>query len=121
MSEPERSLWRGVLAQAFDDAEMTPIGDESESETLEASRARQYLRADTVEESEHLKLVCEYAGIPADRVILWARRRYSAEQAIEEHLECGSRAAAFLAAEAIMTPEKREICSRTPQNDAVPV
>jgi hypothetical protein len=76
MSDPERSLWRAVLAQAFEDAEMTANGDENGSETFECSQARQYLRADNLKESEYLRLVCECADIPADRVILWARQRY---------------------------------------------
>jgi hypothetical protein len=76
MSGPERSLWRAVLTQAFEDAEMMANGDADGSETLESSRARQYLRADNFKETEHLKLVCKFAEIPADRVISWARRRY---------------------------------------------
>lgn len=76
MSDPERSLWRAVLVQAFEDAEMTPNGDENGSEPFESSRARQYLRADNFKEAEHLHLVCEFADIPADRVISWARERY---------------------------------------------
>jgi hypothetical protein len=76
MSDPERSLWRAVLVQAFEDAEMAPNGDESGSEPFESSRARQYLRADNFKEAEHLHLVCEFADIPADRVISWARERY---------------------------------------------
>jgi len=73
---PENKVWRAVLTQAFEDAETSPNGDESAPEPSECSRARQYLRADNLKEAEHLKLVCEYAEIPADRVILWARQRY---------------------------------------------
>jgi hypothetical protein len=73
---PERKLWRAVLGQAFEDAEMMPIDDETESEPFESWRARQYLRADNFEEAEHLKLVCDFADVPGDRVILWARQRY---------------------------------------------
>jgi hypothetical protein len=73
---PEKKVWRAVLAQAFEDAEMATTNEENVSEPFERSRARQYLRADNLEEAEHLKLVCEYAEVPADRVILWARRRY---------------------------------------------
>ena len=76
MSDPERSLWQAVLTQAFEDAEMTPIGDETGAEPFESLRARQYLRADNLKEVEHLKRVCEYADIPADRVISWARQHY---------------------------------------------
>jgi hypothetical protein len=73
---PEKKVWRAVLTQAFEDAEMAPNAEESGSEAFECSRARQYLRADSSEEAEHLKLVCEYAEVPGDRVISWARRRY---------------------------------------------
>jgi hypothetical protein len=73
---PERKLWRAVLSQALEDAEMMPIGDQTASEPFESSGARQYLRADNFEEAEHLKLVCDFADVPADRVILWARQRY---------------------------------------------
>lgn len=76
MSDPERSLWRAVLTQAFEDAETAANSDESGSEPFESSRARQYLRAESLEEDEHLRLVCEFADIPADRVILRARERY---------------------------------------------
>jgi hypothetical protein len=76
MSDPERSLWRAVLAQAFEDAETAANSDESGSEPFESSRARQYLRADNFKEAEHLHLVCEFADISADRVISWARERY---------------------------------------------
>ena len=73
---PEKQVWRAVLTQAFEDAEMTANDDGSAADPFECLRARQYLRADSAKETEHLKLVCEYAEIPADRVILWARRRY---------------------------------------------
>ncbi len=73
---PERKLWRAVLTQAFEDAEMTPVDDETAVEPLEASRARRYLRADSPFEAEDLKLVCDFAELPADRVVLWARQRY---------------------------------------------
>src|SRR5258708_36012700 len=72
---PERKLWRAVLTQALEDAEMTPVGDEAEGEPLETSRARRYLRADSAFEAEALQLVCGFAGWPADRVFLSARRR----------------------------------------------
>lgn len=73
---PEKKVWRAVLTQAFEDAEMASDAEEIEPETFECWRARQYLRADSSEEAEHLKLVCEYAEVPGDRVISWARRRY---------------------------------------------
>ncbi|SRR5216684_3779651 len=52
---PERKLWRAVLTQAFEDAEMTPVGEEAEGEPLEAPRARRYLRADSPFEAQDLK------------------------------------------------------------------
>ena len=76
MLTPEKKIWRAVLTQAFEDAEMAPNAEESDSEAFEYARARQYLRADSSEEAEHLKLVCEYAEVPGDRVISWVRRRY---------------------------------------------
>lgn len=92
---PEKKVWRAVLAQAFEDADMMPLDDETVPEPFESSRARQYLRAENLQEAEHLKLVCEFADIPADRVILWARRRYPAEHSFENLVECGSAGAAF--------------------------
>ncbi len=65
-----------MLTQAMEDAEMTPVADETAVEPLEASRARRYLRADSPFEAEDLKLVCDFADLPADRVFLWARRQY---------------------------------------------
>jgi hypothetical protein len=114
----ERKLWRAVLVQAFVDAEMTPIGDETGWKPFES--ARQYLRADNFEEAEHLKLVCDFADVPADRVILWARQRYAAGEWFEKRMECGSGAAAFLTAEESERSEKREVRSRTPQNAVAP-
>ena len=76
MSEGERSLWRSVLNQAYEDAEMTPVGDGTVPEPFECTRARRYLRADSSHEAGNLKLVCDFADIPADRVYLWARQRY---------------------------------------------
>ena len=80
---PERKVWRAVLTQAFEDAELAPNDEGIALETLECSRAREYLRADNLEEAEHLRLVCDYAEIPADRLILWARRRYAAMPSVE--------------------------------------
>jgi hypothetical protein len=76
MSDAERSLWRAVLNQAYEDAEIASPGDETGSEPFEASRARRYLRADSPHEAENLALVCEFADMPVDRVILWARQHY---------------------------------------------
>jgi hypothetical protein len=76
MSDGERSVWRAVLIQAYEDAEMQAIGDEPETEPVESLRARRYLRADSPFEAANLELVCEFADLPADRVSLWARQRY---------------------------------------------
>ena|SRR5690242_3563311 len=74
---PERRLWRGVLNQAYADAEL-PIGLESEDEVfIEQIRARRFLRADTPGEKEELRLVCDYAEVPFDRVVTWARKNYA--------------------------------------------
>ena len=78
MSPIERKLWRAVLNQAYEDAEMTPLGDGTVPEPFECTRARRYLRADSSHEEENLKLVCDFADIPADRVYLWARQRHPA-------------------------------------------
>jgi len=73
---PERRLWRGVLEQAYADAEL-PLGVEEDDELfIDQDQARRFLRADTVSEEEELKLVCDFACIPYDRVIVWARKRY---------------------------------------------
>ena len=77
MGDAERTLWRAVLQQAYEDAEGTPLNDETGSESIVSSRARQYLRADNLQEAEYLERVCEFAGIPVDRVILWARQRFA--------------------------------------------
>jgi hypothetical protein len=83
MVDAERSLWRAVLAQAFDDAEIAPNCSDIEFEPWESARARQYLRADSPQEAEHLHIVCGYAQIPADRLICWARQRYAVDEASE--------------------------------------
>jgi hypothetical protein len=73
----ERRLWRGVLNQAYADAEV-PVGVESEDELfIEQTCARRFLRADTPEEKEGLRLVCDYAEVPFDRVVTWARKHYA--------------------------------------------
>ncbi len=76
MSDGERSLWRAVLEQAYEDAEMLAPEDGTAAEPLECARARRFLRADSSYEKENLELVCEFADVPADRVYLWARQRY---------------------------------------------
>lgn len=74
---PERKLWRGVLEQAYADAEL-PVGTESEDELfIEQIRARRFLRADTLDEEAGLRLVCDYAEVPFDRVVTWARKQYA--------------------------------------------
>ncbi len=73
---PERRVWRSVLEQAYADAEL-PLGFEEDDELfIEQDRARRFLRADTPSEEEELKLVCDFAHVPFDRVMLWARKRY---------------------------------------------
>ena len=72
----ERRLWRGVLEQAYADAEL-PLGVEADDELfIDQDRARRFLRADTPGEEEGLKLVCDFADVPFDRVVLWAKKRY---------------------------------------------
>jgi hypothetical protein len=76
MVEGERKLWRAVLEQAYEDAEMIAIGAETGLEPIECKRALRYLRADSSYEAKNLEFVCEFADIPADRVVLWARQHY---------------------------------------------
>ncbi len=71
---PERKLWRAVLEQAYQDAELPLSADGSEP--IERMRACRFLRADTRQEAAGLKLVCDFAEVPVDRLLLWARRRY---------------------------------------------
>jgi hypothetical protein len=62
------------LQQAYDDAELS---DDLANDFEPALRiqARGYLRADSGFEAA-LKLICDYADVPADRVVLWARKQY---------------------------------------------
>ncbi len=71
---PERKLWRAVLQQAYADAEL-PLSSDG-SEPIERTLARRFLRADSPFETEDLKLVCDFAELPADRVYLCARKQY---------------------------------------------
>jgi hypothetical protein len=71
---PERKVWRAVLGQARVDAELPLFADGSEP--MERILARRFLRAASSDEGEILRLVCDSADVPADRVILWARQRY---------------------------------------------
>ena len=77
MGDAERKLWRAVLGQAHEDAESTPMAEETAEEPLEASRARRYLRADSAFDAANLAIVCEFADVPPDRLILWARQRFA--------------------------------------------
>jgi hypothetical protein len=82
----ERRLWRGVLEQAYAEAELS-LGVESEEELyIDQIRARRFLRADTPGEKGELRLVCDYAEVPFDRVVTWARKHYgpSARQDLEK-------------------------------------
>lgn len=73
----ERRLWRGVLQQAYADAEL-PLAVDAEDELfIEQIRARRFLRADAPSEKEELRFVCDYAEVPFDRVVLWARKHYA--------------------------------------------
>jgi len=72
---PELKLWRAVLEQACVDAELPLCSDGSEP--IERTLARRFLRAASPFETEDLKLVCDFADLPADRIYLWARQRYS--------------------------------------------
>ena len=73
---PEQKMWRAVLEQAYLDAEgLSGDPDISQKEYL---RARTFLRAEEPEGAMVLALICDFAEIPADRVVLWARRRYQA-------------------------------------------
>lgn len=86
MITSEVRLWRGVLNQAYADAEW-PLDIEAEDELfIEQIRARRFLRAETPGEKEELRLVCDYAEVPFDRVVTWARKRYfpSAWQDLEK-------------------------------------
>ena len=74
----ERRLWRGVLNQAYADAEPSPGGEAEDEDALfiEQIRARRFLRGDTPGERDELRLVCDYAEVPFDRLVTWARKHY---------------------------------------------
>jgi hypothetical protein len=103
MSEAERKLWLAVLEQAYWDAEMLSIGEEAACQPFERARARQYLRAASPFEARDLVLVCEFANVPADRVVSWARKRYPEDPVIEERSERGKLAPALPAADSTPT------------------
>jgi hypothetical protein len=46
------------------------------SELMERTLARRFLRADGASETADLELVCDFADVPLDRLLLWARRSY---------------------------------------------
>ncbi len=75
MLKPENKLWRAVLQQAFDDAEQTGSA-EVDFKPRWRSQARRYLCAELPCEAAGLALVCDYADVPVDRIISWARHRY---------------------------------------------
>ena len=75
---PELQGWRAVLEQAYQDAELSAGPEAEGAESSARTKARRYLRADTPHEAENLKLVCDFADVPADRIILWARQWYPA-------------------------------------------
>ena len=83
---PENRLWRAVLEQAYVDAESgygrnsdAEIGDDGDG-SHEKRRARCYLRGDSKQDAASLAMVCDFAEIPADRVLSWARRNYQRPQ-----------------------------------------
>ena len=87
---PERKLWRAVLEQACADADANANApQESGPDAEESTRkiARRFLRGAGPCEAQFLALVCDYAGVPYDRVVLWARKRYPAEQAEPESVD----------------------------------
>jgi hypothetical protein len=71
---PERKLWRAVLGQAYADAQQPLLADGAEP--LERACARAFLRADEPLIEAILQLVCEFAAVPSDRVVLWARKQF---------------------------------------------
>lgn len=71
----ENRLWRAVLEQAYEDAELAQFQDGTDPGAR--AKARRYLRADIDTEAEHLRLVCEFAEVPFDRVVNFARKRYA--------------------------------------------
>lgn len=114
----ERKLWRAVLQQAYEDAEMPLSADGSE--LMESILARRFLRADGASEAEDLELVCDFADVPMDRLVLWARRRYRPEEASENRMECGSPAAAFTGGSFLPSTERDKIPAHHNLLDATP-
>lgn len=83
---PERKIWRAVLEQAYADAEGTAEPD-PDSGLATQTIARRFLRAASPIEAEILALVCGFAEVPYDRVVLWARQRYPSEPAEPESIQ----------------------------------
>ena len=96
----ENRLWRAVLEQAYVDAESGPdVGDAQPDDcdgSHECIRARCYLRGDSKPDAAALTAVCDFAEVPADRVLNWARRNYprppTQQQQSQQHSQAGSRA-----------------------------
>ena len=79
MLTPEQNLWRAVLGQAYADAETAPGEIETDDfKPVKRTKARRFLRADTAQAAEILSVICDFAEVPYDRVVLWARERYAA-------------------------------------------
>lgn len=83
---PERKIWRAVLEQAYADAEGAAEVDPN-SGTAIRTIARRFLRAAGPYEAQILARICDFAEVPYDRVVLWARQRYPSEPAEPESLE----------------------------------
>lgn len=83
---PERKIWRAVLEQAFADAEGTAEPDPDSGLATQVI-ARRFLRGAGPCEAELLALVCDFAEVPYDRVVLWARKRYPSEPAEAEFVD----------------------------------
>ncbi len=73
MLTPEQKLWRAVLEQAYLDAEESAATNVTPRQRF---RARRFLCAEKPEEATSLTIVCDFAELPADRIVRWARRRY---------------------------------------------
>jgi len=71
---PEQKLWRAVLEQAYLDAEESAATNVTPRQRF---RARSFLLAEKPEEATSLARVCDFAELPADRIVLWARERYA--------------------------------------------
>ena len=84
----EHRLWRAVLEQAYVDAESGPDAGGAQAGEGDGSheclRARCYLRGDSKPDAAALVAVCDFAEIPADRVLNWARRNYPRPQAQQQ-------------------------------------